>query len=197
MISLLNLIGTLKKLEPGKIFLEALMIIFSVLIALYFNNLRESARDREITEKALNAIRSEVIKNKEFVAPRVGYYSAMADTIANLISIHGKDAKGVKIPGWRGAMPLLLRDAAFKTTISTQNFAGIPFEIAERISFHYSFQEIFGKMFEKFLYDLIDDNAPSLRKLYFMFSELKQMGGEMVESYQTIEVILKNQTVID
>ncbi len=156
-----------------------------MLLALGGNELREYYNDQKRVEIATMSIKSEIEVNKKFIEKRLPYYTAMVDTLNELIAKHGKSigAFKIKISGFHGVNPPLLRESSFNTAISTQAFADFEFHKADRISMVYSFQENYLKMIDIYLTALINRESPTIGNLRNIFSEMLNIGKELAAEY--------------
>ena len=131
----------------GTFFIEVFTIIFSVLLALGVNEYRQHHNKIKMVNTALESIKIELQKNKDFLDLRLPYYISMVDTLDKLIKEHGEDTpfSSISIHGFFGINPPMLRNSSQQTAISTQAFSNIDYSLADKISWVYSFQETYLK----------------------------------------------------
>lgn len=176
----------------GTFILEVFSIVFGVMLAVGGNELRQHYNDQKRVEIATLSIEKELNWNKAFLEKRLPYYASMVDTLNQLIDKHGPNAAAfkMKIPGFRGVNPPLLRDSSFKTAISTQAFADFDFTKADQISMAYSFQQTYLKWIDIYLAALFNRESPTISNLRNMFSEMANVGKELQAQYErTLKVL--------
>lgn len=178
----------MKKINFAKLLVEVLSIVFSVLLALSLNEWMGQRKERKEVQQALQSISNELTFNQNFLKDRLIYYSAMRDTLAQLIAQQGSKAAIEKIPGYRGLNPVLLRNSSYQVSIASQVFPHIKYELAERIALIYAIQDFHIKGFDKFLdtYMQVDQ----LGELHNLFSNWVQMSEELIRAYGQIKEVL-------
>ena len=70
-----------KKLDFGHLMVEAILIVFTVLLALTLNEWRTNVKERKIKDKALKNIISEIRSNKEDIESKLDYHLQTSEKI--------------------------------------------------------------------------------------------------------------------
>ena len=177
----------------GIFFVEVFSIIFGVLLALGVNELRQSHNDNQLVNTALKSISIEIQRNKDFLDNRLPYYDSMTNNIDSLININGKDVpfSEIKVPGFSGINPPLLRNSSLQTAISTQAFSNIDYSLADQISWVYSFQEIYLKWVYIYFDAFVNREIVTLKMLRNLFGEMSFVGKQIQDNYSKLLKLLK------
>ncbi|KAA3612329.1 MAG: hypothetical protein DWQ05_20245 [Calditrichaeota bacterium] len=170
----------------GVFFIEVFSIVFGVLLALGGNEIRESYNEQQRVDAAMLSIKTEMTGNKNFIENRLPYYQSVVDTLEQVMKKHGKNASfyEVKIPGFQGINPPLLRDSSLQTAIATQAFASFEFKKADQISMVYSFQSTYLKWIDIYLNAFAVKDKPTIGMLNNLFQEMVKVGSELSATYQ-------------
>lgn len=172
----------------GVLFIEVFSIIFGVLLALGVNEIRKSFNDKELINTALESITIEIQHNKDFLSKRLPYYNSMNTILDSLINKHGNKAtfSSVSVPGFAGFNPPLLRNSSLQTAMSTQVFAKMDYNLADKISWGYSLQETYLKWIYLYLNAFANTDTITLIKARRLFGEMTNVGTELDETYSTL-----------
>jgi len=188
-----------KRFSMSIFVVEFLSIIFSVSLALGLNELRQDYNRQALVQTALRRIKLEMTRNSEFLEKRLPYYTSLVDTLDEVIRVHGKDASfmSVRIPGFSGINPPLLRNSSFQTAISTQAFSSIDYDLADQLSFAYSLQATYLKWIDIYVGAIAVKDEVSLQRIQLMFKEMAFVGHEVLSTEQAILKLLPGQPATD
>ncbi len=75
-----------KKLDFRHLLIEALLIVFTVLLALTLNEWRTNVKERKLKDKALKNIISEIRSNKEDIESKLDYHLQISENIKLYLS---------------------------------------------------------------------------------------------------------------
>ena len=166
-----------------------------MLLALALNEIRQDYNEQELVNTALNSIEIEIRKNSEFLERRLPYYNSMVDTLNKLIVIHGKDKSflSVSIPGFNGVNPPMLRKSSFQTAIATQAFSNIDYNLADQISWVYSFQDTYLKWIYIYLNAIAVKDKVSFQRFRGMFKEMSFVWRELLSENKKVLNLLSKQ----
>ena len=169
---------------------EAVMIVFSVLLALSLAEWRDVRRERRAVATALDLVAEELRTNKEMLDQRVAYYRTMRDTLDWMIAQSGPDVEPDAIPGWQGIMPALLSDGSYQAAHTTQAFANMDLRTASALARVYAFQEMYQGFMDKMIDWVIDEQEETVGEFRGAFGEMSSISAELSGFYgQGLEVI--------
>jgi len=139
-----------KKEKPsyGHLFIEAAMIVFSILLALGIESWREHRKHEELATMALANIRTEIAANRDSLRKVLPEHRATEKYLADLLD---RLARGEHIRPSTTYRPANLLTAAWETAGSTQALAYMDFKKVELLSRLYSGNRWVHRMEESWL----------------------------------------------
>lgn len=155
----------------GKLLVESLLIVLSILLALAVDSWREGRRNAARAEQALAGFEAEIRRNKaalEAVAPyHVQLLNRLGEQIGKGEIRRFEDFR--KLAGFQGLRPAILEATAWRTAMATGTLEHLDYEMAQALSRLYTRQERFTEyttsstdLFSPT--SLADENIPALVK---------------------------------
>lgn len=184
-----------KRINWAGLLLEAMSIVFAVLLALGVNEWREARREQQTVALALASIQREMEGNRLFLDRRLPYYQQVYTELDSLVAVHGEatSLRAVDVPSWRGFNPPILRRSSYEAAITTQAFSHMDFQTADALARLYSFQGFFEKLVEQVMAAALQGEYDTLREARLIFQEMNQVGGELKGYYGEMQRYLEAQ----
>lgn len=133
----------------GLLLLEVAAIVLAIVLGLMVNEWREGRVRAQTADAALRSIAAEMRYNHAQVAGSYAYYRTILEQLeaeaARQQALPEADRAPLlahRMPGWRGAMPPMLRDSSFRALVATGTMRDLPFDTAETLSLIYNFQSL-------------------------------------------------------
>ena len=186
----------LKKGTIGKYLFDGLLIVFSVLFALFINRLAENSDLKEKKKAALTSIRSELYRNAGVLELWQENHVKVRDRIDSLLTgkndslmrkLQGYDYLNLgELMGGENLVNAIFVDTSWESAKSTGIVSEFDFEITQQLTSAYDMQNELTKstlggirdiLFERETHQ-IDQLRPTLRQLQFRFYEV--VGQEIV-----------------
>ncbi len=131
------------------IILEVCAIVAGVMLGFAMNEWRETRSNRKIADHALRSIAAEMSYNHRQITSAYDYYNGIVGRIDSMYAAGGSEVRnlyGYQVPGWRGAMPPMLRSSANRMMLMTGIIKDVPFETANTLAFIYNLQSVLEKL---------------------------------------------------
>ncbi len=163
----------------GKLGLELVVIVAGVLLGLMVNEWREGRNRQAIADNALASVASEMRDNHEQLVGMYQYYRAFirnADSVTAARKVGLDILMAHEIPGWRGAMPPMLRSSSYDMLIHSGIIKDVPFSIANDLARIYNLQALlrtFDEVFiSKFAADPRNYKVADVRHSFYLYYEI-------------------------
>ena len=174
--------------------LEVFSVTSSVLVALAIGDWHERRQQQEQVEQALRGIVAECESNRQVLEKRLEYYLALQTAVQRKVEEQGADAPAFPIEGWDGLKPALLRDASYRTAISTQAFSHMDMRVADAVAQVYSLQDLYRFYLDKTVDQMIMsrgfENVGSLR---MTMTELIALTQETINVERQLSTALQKK----
>jgi len=166
------------------LFVEVVLIVLGLSLALMANEWREGRKDQRLAEAAMKSISRELQANQTFLENRVPYYEALVDSVVVILEAEGPDAAIRPIPGWRGLQPPLLRSSSYQAALATQAFVHVDYQLVDVLSQVYAVQDVYRLLIEKYVDLFLSDDLDTMREMRTAFQDLASLGREVMGAYQ-------------
>lgn len=155
----------------GKLLVESLLIVLSILLALAVDSWREGRRNAARAEQALAGFEAEIRRNRATLEAVTPYHLQLLNAFGEQIEKGEirRFADFRKIAGFQGLRPAILEETAWRTAVATGTLEHIDYETVQALSRLYTRQERFTE-FTAASTDLFgptslaDENIPALVK---------------------------------
>ena len=121
-----------------EILIEGLFVVFAILLALAADEWSENRQNREVAERALQGIETEMLRNREELARSHGPNQLLLEQLTAVVS----DDQPVTSVDFMFDYSLL-SDAAWETAQVTQAIHFADYELVQQIARMYDLQELF------------------------------------------------------
>ncbi len=174
----------------GELLVQMVSVSFGVLFALWINQAIETKRNKNDVHIVLQGLSNELDFNYKFLERRLDYYERMVAEIDSVIEIKGSVTSIDELPSFNGLNPPFLRRSSFDLSLSTGVLKNVDYQLAERISTVYAFQDFYLKMIEMFINKLmtssgksmLGENGENIGMIRGTFREWSQVGQELNRS---------------
>ena len=154
------------KKQIGKLFIEGLLIVFSVLFALYINRKSEQSKINTKKELAMDRMEKELIKNKAIINDWYEKHSKIRDRLTGIIQDENDSLRlellkydylnfGV-LTNEESLIEVVLTDIAWEAAKTTEVISELDYELVEKLTYVYTMQD-----------HLIDNTLQRILELYF------------------------------
>lgn len=191
-----------------KLAFESMLIVFSVVLALYINDYHSQKKDDEATRNALLKVKTELQTNMELVSNLAPYHQQLKETFEAALLDNEKQqalitSKGVTF--WslmpRGLYQRPLEDAAWKALSNSSVLSNVEFDTMLALSRVYKLQEQgVERSLQHIITLLISREAiqealisENLTILSFAMSELISQEKFLIQEYQKAISFLEKQ----
>jgi hypothetical protein len=177
----------------GKVLVESLLIVLSILLALAVDSWREGRQNARRAEQALTSFEAEIRQNKAELEGIIPYHRRIQKEIGELSAAgeirRFEDLR--KIQGFQGFRPPFLRDTAWRTAVATGTFEHLDYKTAQALSLLYTLQErVVTTSSPTYLFgptSLADENIPSLmRAVVFYLGDVTGGDKELQKVYEQV-----------
>ncbi len=173
----------------GMLLLEFTTIVLAVIVGFAVNEWRDGQRRDDAAAAALEGISRELGYNHRQLVDTLLYYRAVLGEIDARLpdpeAPEGTTTYGYQLPGWRGAMPPLLRSSSFDMALATGVIADLPFDQAHALAQIYNFQQVLEKLDENMLARAANDpgftRIATVRHAFGLYAEL---GPSLLAMYE-------------
>lgn len=165
----------------GLVVLEFFAITVAIALGFWVNEWREARARSRTAESALRSIARELDYNQRQLEATWTYYRAIVGEIEALPAVEPDDAStgtvyGYQLPGWRGALPPMLRSSSFETMASTGALGNLPFDRADQLARVYNFQSVLERLDTAMLAKVANDpgftRTTSIRHSFGLYVEM-------------------------
>lgn len=196
------------KTQTQKLFTEGVMIVFSVLFALFISQVVENQKARKEKERVLNYIYQELSDNAETLERWENKHGKIRDRLRSMVQnrqdsvresiIAGGRMDFEKITNGEVLIDALLTETAWEAAKSTKVVADFDFEQVQEFTRIYSLQNIIMRGTAAKFFDVyMDRETHDMKNLETTLIQLNLVMEEMVGQEQTllymIREALKNQ----
>ena len=132
-------------------FIEASLIIFSVLFALFINKLAENAKTNTRKKVAIESIKKELYRNSDIIDHWIKKHVDMRDKLNAILEGRNDSLKNAfhdypylnidLLTNGTGIMDAFLTNTAWETAQSTQILSEFDFQLIQQLTYTYSMQE--------------------------------------------------------
>lgn len=186
------------RLPWAKLGLELLVIVIGVLLGLMVNEWREGRNRQAVADNVLTGVASEMSDNHAQLTVMYRYYRTFignADSVATARGLSFDALSAAEVPGWRGAMPPMLRSSSYDMLINSGIIKDVPFQVAHDLSRIYNLQSVLKTFDEafigKFAMDPNNYNLADVRHSFYLYYEIipsvmgfyQQLGKPSLEKY--------------
>jgi|GEM_PF-624698 len=161
------------------IVLEVAAIMVGVMLGFGMNEWRENRQNKEIAERALESVASEMASNHIRIVQVFDYYHGIVQQIDSLRSETGNDWQdmyGYQLRDWTGAAPPMLRSYSYQTMLSTGVVKDIPFETANSLAGIYNLQLLVENLDQSAIDSFIRDSGfaalPTIRHMFDLYVQI-------------------------
>lgn len=141
----------------GLILLEFVAITLAIALGFWVNEWRESRTLARTADAALRGIARELDYNQRQLEDSWSYYRTVLREIDALPKEPETIVYGYQLPGWRGALPPMLRSSSFQTMASMGALGTLPFDRADQLARVYNFQSVFERLDTAMLAQIAND----------------------------------------
>lgn len=180
-----------------KYILEGMLIVFSVLFALFLNKTAERIETNNQRDKAIANIRAELEKNLTTIERWIGQHEQVADRVNQIIEGKNDTLRnqllnspmfniGV-LTNYQSIIDANLSDTAWETAKSTQIINEFDFETVQLLTSIYSLQEM-----------IMDETIPEILSLYFdrETHDLGRLDGTLIQFKLRFEELVGQERLI-
>lgn len=171
--------------------LEIFAIVIGVMLGFIVNEWRENRANQKIADHAMQSIAAEFRFNHQQMEEKYDYYSHIINQIDSL-RVAGdpvREMYGYQLNGFQGAVPPMLRSSAYNMVMTTGIIKDIPFEIANKLAFIYTVQDLIEKIDAANLANFTQDPGfTALQNLRHMFILYTDLIPSVIGAYQLIGI---------
>ena len=167
---------------------EIFSIVFGVLIALWVNNYRETAKEGRLVNTAMQNIEKEIIANKESVESVLDYHRKLKQDLDKITS--DAEANSFTFTGYR---PPLLFNSSFETAKATGVFGLMEYDLAAELNNVYASQKLVDDLFKLYLQGMIINPEFSMRRdllvartISFSFNDILPAEERLIQIYESV-----------
>lgn len=164
----------------GRIGLELLSIFIAVFLAFGVNEWRETRRNASLADTALEAIISEMHRNKAIIEQVLPGHEKIREVTSLATSIEKLSADSLFF------MPIILRNTAWRTASESGAFSYMDYKDATAIAEIYTFQEAYASLTESMMASSFDINNHDKNKRDAQLEVLRFMSFIFVENEQEL-----------
>lgn len=165
---------TFKHIPWPQLFVEAVLVVLSVLLALALNSWRQNEIQDDIAAQALHNIIDEVKANKVKIEEALLHHRALIDTMKNQAMPPGIPLK-----------PALIEDNAWETAQATQAIIHLDFNIASKVSEIHELQSLYKQIVQGVIQVLYMGPNPGMdRSRLLMLFDLQGVEQLLLQSYK-------------
>lgn len=166
-----------KPIPWPQLFVEAGLVVLSLLLALALNSWREGERHEELAEQALRNIEAEILANQATLEEAQGYHAMLLDRLA-------EDA-GQGMP----LKPAIIRNNAWETAQATEAVTYLDYDLAALVSEIHELQEIYqqiGQAAMQALYFGISSGRPGNPTIRPIAVDLHDIEQRLLDKYTNL-----------
>ncbi len=160
----------------GRFGLELLSIFIAVVLAFGVNEWREARRNASLADTALEAIISEMHRNKAIVEQVLPGHEKVREVSSRATSIEMVSADSLFF------MPIILRNTAWRTASESGAFSYMDYKDATAIAEIYTFQEAYASLTQSMMASSFDINNHDESKRDAQLGVLRFMSFIFVEN---------------
>ena len=201
MHSSINIIFRYMKVQTKKLFIEGVLIVFSVLFALFLSQVAENQKTRKEKEKALEYIHQELSDNKDILTGWIYYHGKTRERLRKMVSDPNDSVRSeLKASGridfeiitdGNNLIDVLLTKTAWEAAKSTNIASEIEFEQVQQLTRIYSLQDILMENITgKFLDIYMDRDTHKIENLETTLIQLNLIINEMVGQEETLHTMI-------
>lgn len=181
-----------------RVLVESALIVFSILLALAVNEMRDGLRLNDQRQRALTNIREEVEHNLAALESALPYHTDVAESLGAMLASPGANADGTGFAAVVRAAPMGLnppdiRRTAWETAVSTDAVARFDYELTYRLGGLYDAQAIGVEATIRRAIDLIMSTAlfdpaqsePATRLMLMLSRELVAQESTLAGHYRS------------
>lgn len=171
--------------------LEIFAIVVGVMLGFIVNEWRENRANLKIADHAMQSIAAEFRFNHQQMEEKYAYYSNIIGQIDSLRAAEEpvREMYGYQLNGFQGAVPPMLRSSAYNMVMTTGIIKDIPFEIANKLAFIYTVQNLIEKIDDANLVNFTQDSGfTALQNLRHMFSLYTDLIPAVIGTYQLLGI---------
>lgn len=184
----------------GKLLVESLLIVLSILLALAMDSWREGRQNAARAEQALASFEAEIRRNKAVIETVMPYHLRLQKDLIRL-----RDEGAIRtfedlqnIEGFEGFRPAILEETAWRTAVATGTLEHLDYETVQILSRLYTAQErVIAHSDPTYLFgatSLADENIPALvRGATFYLGDLTSGDRSLVEAYEKVLRLLEKR----
>ncbi|MEN0004116.1 MAG: hypothetical protein AAF798_08235 [Bacteroidota bacterium] len=180
------------------LFRELLPTFLGVLLAFYLNDQWVRSQEQQLLQQLQQTLRVELQENLERVEGQIAYHELMQDSAAIIASMYYQVEDKADLPSanfWRGIGASQLSDAAYLTTVSTQNMAKLDLPLVIAVASAYSAQRDYESVLESARQALLIKEWPDylvwLNYMRWTASNLLAAEQEIIETHQHVLALLE------
>ena len=139
------------KRQFGKLLLDGLLIVFSVLFALYINRLSENAKMAGKKSVAMERLKKELLKNEAIIEIWYDEHSTIRDKITKVVE-NEQDSLRIQLlqyeylnlgvlTGDKSLIEAVLTDVSWEAAKATDIIAELDYELVEKLTHAYTMQQ--------------------------------------------------------
>lgn len=189
------------KVQTKKLFIEGVLIVFSVLFALFLSQVAENQKTKRDKEKALEYIHQELSDNKDILTGWLYYHGKARERLRKMVSDPNDSVRSeLKASGridfeiitdGNNLIDVLLTKTAWEAAKSTNIASEIEFEQVQQLTRIYSLQDILMENITgKFLDIYMDRDTHKMENLETTLIQLNLIINEMVGQEETLHTMI-------
>lgn len=173
--------NTIKRIPWAQLFVEAVLVVLSVLLALALNNWREDRIHKNLAEQALRSINNEIRANKIEVEETLSHHKMLIDTLQG-----DNPARGI-------ALKLaLIEDNAWETAQATQAVIYLDYDIVQQVSKIHELQEMYQRITNSVAESLyMNSNTDRKQARLLILYDLQALEQLILQAYDNFLAMLE------
>lgn len=123
-----------------QVLIESVLIVISILVALWLDEWRDDRQDAENVQHALLSFISEIEQNKARIDDAAPFNRGLKDVISNRYRVAGIDSVDQFVNIIESYTPIVLQSTAWETALATGSLAKMDYNLVSALSLTYSLQ---------------------------------------------------------
>lgn len=171
----------IKRIPWTQLFIEAVLVVLSVLLALALNSWRQSEINEDLATQSLRNFESEIRTNKAEVEEALSYHEMLIDTLQS-----GKPAQGIALK------TAFIRDNAWETAQATQAVTYLNYDIVYQVSEVHDLQETYKRITYGVVQTLyMTTNTGRGQAQLAMLYDLRDLEQLLLQSYEKLLAMIE------
>lgn len=175
-----------------RLIVEAVVVVFSILLALAVDAWRQAQVTEERVQESLRSLRSELLENREKVRENRSYHAALADTLFALEEA-GREVPPPGVPPGPWLRPSSLLSNAWAVATTSGTAGDMPHSVAVAVARAYQEQETYLEQRQAVVTvvygAVMGGGSPSLRRLYpplaGIISDVANREAQLLDAYES------------